>query len=196
METATQPGTVWWRQLTPEWKQALAEAYFHHSGTPAETQIRDLFETPALRLTGPEAPYPNMSVKLKDLSGLKVLTNLEVLVVTHHGIETINELSGLYRMKSLFVHNNRLTSLNGVESMRELEQLYAQCNQIGSLAPVQSLIHLKQLYVSTNLLTSLDGLTEEHADTLEMFICKPNQSLKQKEMLRVERELGIRCKGG
>ena len=38
---------------------------------------------------------------------------------------------------------------------------------------------------------SLDLLVGEK---LEYFFCKPNDNLKQKEILRIERELGIRCR--
>lgn len=98
-------------------------------------------------------------------------------------------------IKKLFLYNNQIHSLEGIEGLTHLEQLYVQCNNIDSIKPVKTLVKLREFYIHDNNISSLDGLTEEHADNLEMFVCKPNDQLKQKEVLRIERELGIRCRG-
>jgi Leucine-rich repeat (LRR) protein len=184
----------WWRQLSPEWKNAFAETFFRHHNEPTPGELAQLSAGPALRFAGPTAPYPNMSFELKDLSGIAHLTHLEVLVVTHHHIQTISEVKTLPRLKALYLFNNQLKSLEGIESLDSLEQLYVQGNQIESIEPVRGLTNLRELYVHDNRLSSLEGLTEEHAEKLEGFFCKPNEGLKQKEVMRVERELYIRCR--
>jgi len=90
--------------------------------------------------------------------------------------------------------NNNIKSLHGIETLTQLEQLYVQGNQISSIKPIEQLINLKELYISDNCIETLDGLTEEHSDKLTTFVCRPNKQLKQKEIIRAERELGIICR--
>jgi len=189
------PGPEWWMQLEPQWKLAFQETFFRHSTDPQVHECAALYNAPALRFAGPSAPYPNMSFELTNLSGILQLHNLEILVVTHHQVDVIPELSRLTGLKSLFLYNNRINSLSGIEELIQLEQLYVQWNKIEDIEPVQKLINLKELYIHNNNITSLSGLTEEHADKLENLYCKPNDLLKRKELLRVERDLGIRCRG-
>lgn len=180
--------------MSPEWKQAFAETFFHHTNEPTPGELAQLFASQALRFAGPRAAYPNMRFELADLSGVAALTNLTVLVVIHHCVETITEVQALTHLKALFLLDNRIKSLAGIEDLLSLEQLYVQLNQIDSLKPVERLTNLKELYVHDNPLSSLEGLTEAHSEKLEGLFCKPNDTLKQKELLRVERELAIRCR--
>ncbi|MEO6673937.1 MAG: leucine-rich repeat domain-containing protein [Ginsengibacter sp.] len=185
----------WWKELEPQWKQAFAETFFGHTNEPTQNELAHLYQVPAIRLAGPSAPYPNMSFGLTNLSGIMTLNNLEILVATDHQIETIRELESLPGLCSLFLYNNKIKSLEGIEELIKLSQLYVQSNKIASILPVQKLVNLKEFYINDNRITSLEGLTEEHADKLERFFCKPNQGLKQREILRIEKELGIRCRG-
>lgn len=183
----------WWHNLSSEWQQAFAEVFFGHKAEPTDNELVQLFACEVLRFAGPKAPYPNMSFELSNLSGLACLTNLQVLVATHHSLQTLAELAPLTNLKSLFLYNNQISSLKGIESLTSLEQLYVQFNNIESLEPLQNLTNVKELFVHDNRLHSLQGLTETHADQLERFYCKPNDQLKQKELLRIEHTLGIRC---
>ena len=185
--------TLWWQQLETQWKHAFAECFFKYNNEPTLTELAQLHSSSAIRLAGPTAPYPNMSFELTNLSGLVGLENLTIVVVSHQLVETVRELKALPQLTNLFLFNNKITSLEGIENLAQLSQLYVQSNKIVSILEVRNLINLKELYVNDNLITSLEGLTEEHADKLEKFFCKPNDQLKSKELLRVERELGIRC---
>ncbi|RXK60948.1 leucine-rich repeat domain-containing protein [Lacibacter luteus] len=184
----------WWRQLEPQWQQAFSITAFQHTNEPTPDELAQLYATPALRFAGPSAPYPNMNFELTNLSGVEALQNLETLVVIFQKIETVKEVSRLKSLKHLFLYSNQVNSLNGIEALTALEMLYVQDNQISSFQQVEKLINLRELYINGNKIENLNGLTEEHAEKLQMFFCKPNDLLKQKEMLRVERELGIRCR--
>jgi hypothetical protein len=190
----TEDPARWWQQLETQWKQAFAEGFFKHPNEPTPAELDQLYTSPAIRLAGPSAPYPNLSFELTNLSGLVGLNNLRIAVITHQLLETITELKALPQLTSLFLFNNKITSLEGIEKLTQLSQLYVQSNKITSILEVRNLINLQELYVNDNLITSLEGLTEEHADKLEKFFCKPNDQLKSKELLRAERELGIRCR--
>ena len=184
----------WWQQLEPQWQQAFAVTLFQHTNEPTPDELAQLYEAPALRFAGPSAPYPNMNFELTNVSGVKDLHNLETLVVIHHQIEDISELNALKQLKHLFVYDNNITTLNGIEELTGLEILYVQDNYLQTIQQVERLHKLRELYINGNEIENLDGLTADHADNLEMFFCKPNEHLKQKEILRVERELGIRCR--
>lgn len=185
---------LWWRQLSQQWKHAFAETFFLHDKEPMSNELAQLCTTPAIRFAGPKAPYPNMSFELTDLSGVVRFTNLEVLVVTHHQIQTIGELHSLKKLKSLFLYNNRIQHLEGIEELTALEQLFVQWNRIESIKPIQKLTNLKEFYLHDNALSSFEGLTEAHGEKLETFYGKPNEGIKQKEIIRVEKELYIRCR--
>ena len=186
---------LWWKNLSPAWKQAFNEIFLLHNNEPALNELEQIYNAPALRFAGPSAPFPNMSIELTDLSGITGLANLEILIAVHQQIRSLEELSKMKGLKKLFLYNSQLHSLAGIEGLSDLEQLYVQCNKIDSIKPVKTLVNLREFYIHDNNISSLDGLTEEHADKLEMFVCKPNDQIKQKEMLRIERELGIRCRG-
>lgn len=185
----------WWQQLEPQWQQAFSATTFQHPNEPTPDELAQLYVAPALRFAGPSAPYPNMNFELTNLSGIEALKNIETLVVIFQKLETIKEISGLKSLKHLFLYSNQISSLEGIEELTALEILYVQDNQISSIQQVEKLTNLKEFYINGNQVESLDGLTEDHADKLQAFFCKPNDLLKQKEMLRVERELGIRCRG-
>jgi Leucine-rich repeat (LRR) protein len=184
----------WWRQLSPDWKLAFETVFFHHSNEPTTEELAQLYQTTVLRFSGPAAPYPSMAFELSNLSGIAQLHNLELLVATHHQLTNIEALSALKKMKNLFLFNNRIESLKGIESLTALEQLYVQFNGIKSLKPVEYLLNLQEVYIHNNNLSSLDGLTEKHSEKLTKFFCMPGNKIQQKEMIRVENNLGIKCR--
>ncbi|GAA4453623.1 hypothetical protein GCM10023189_18960 [Nibrella saemangeumensis] len=185
---------TWWSGLEPQWQAAFQAAFLGHTNPPADEELENLRQTPALRLAGPTAPFPNMRFALTNCSGLTGMSRLETLVLTNHAIESIWELAHLTKLKSLFVSDNAIRSLAGIDGITQLEQLYAQANQIDSLEPIRNLTHLREVYVSGNALTSLKGLTRQHAQTIKAFFCLPNEHLADREIIRVERTLGIRCR--
>ncbi|MEP7230701.1 MAG: leucine-rich repeat domain-containing protein [Ginsengibacter sp.] len=185
----------WWKKLEPQWQQAFGLAITGHQNEPGPGELQKIFAAQTLRLAGPGASFPNMQFELTNLGGLQHLTNLSIVIVTHQKIENIEVVSNLTNLKSLFLFNNNITSLRGIEDLCQLEQLYVQCNQISSIKPIEKLVNLKEFYINDNLIDRLEGLREAHSDKLTMFVCKPNERLKQKEIIRAERDLGIICRG-
>lgn len=188
--------TAWWNGLTDSWKQAFNEVALRRSSTEplGDEMLLNVYTSANHRFAGPSAPYPNMSFELEDLSGMIGLPNLEVLVVTFHQLSQLREASNFKNLQSLFVYNNQLNSLEGLEELTQLKELYCNVNQISSLKPLQKLTQLHTLYCNYNLLSDLEGITEQHADTLENLYCMPNPNLKESVAMRFEREIGIRCK--
>jgi Leucine-rich repeat (LRR) protein len=184
----------WWKQLEKQWQEAF-KVVLDHTNDPEPAEPDALYKMQTLRLAGPAAPFPNLPFELTNLSGIQNLLNLEILIITHHKIDNIEVLNHLTKLKSVFLFNNCITDLKGIETLSQLEQLYVQYNRITSIKPVKQLVHLKELYINNNLIATLDGLTEKHSENLKMFVCRPNEQLKQKEIIYVERELGIICRG-
>ena len=184
----------WWSQLAVEWKLAFRTVFFHHSNEPTNDELAQLYHTLALRFAGPKAPYPNINFELSDLSGLSRLDNLEILVATHHHFTSTVEIRPLKKMKSLFLNNNRIQGLEGIDSMTELQQLYVQNNRLKSLKPIEQLWNLKEVYIHDNNFSTFEGLRENHSEKLTHFFCLPGNKIKQKELIRIENNIGIKCR--
>lgn len=184
----------WWVELEPQWRAAFGFAFYGHANQPTDDELETLWQTSVLRFAGPKSAYPNLTFELTNCSGLSGMSNLTILVLINHRIESICEVAAMPDLKSLFVNNNAIRSLAGIEPLKKLTQLYAQANQLESLEPMRNLTNLREVYVSINALTSLDGLTRKHASSLKTFFCLPNEHLTDRETMRVERTLGIRCR--
>ena len=191
----TQANT-WWDGLSDAWKQAFNEVALRRSSTEplGEEMLMTVFTSPNHRFAGPTAPFPNMSFELDDISGLVGLPNMELAVVIHHKLKHLRDAATFTNLRSLFIHNNQITSLEGLEGLTQLKEIYCNVNEIDSLKPLEGLTNLHTLYCNYNLLSNLDGIGEQHADTLENFYCMPNPNLKESVAMRFEREVGIRCK--
>jgi len=188
--------TAWWNTLSNSWKQAFNEVALRRSSTEplGDDMLLTVFNSPNHRFAGPTAPYPNMSFELEDMSGLVGLPNTELVVVIFQRLTHIREVAAFKQLRSLFVYNNQISSLEGIEGQTALKELYCNVNQISTLKPLAGLTNLTTLYCNYNLLSDLDGIGEQHADTLENFYCMPNPNLKESVAMRFEREVGIRCK--
>lgn len=189
----------WWNKLSIEWKTAFNEVVFNKglsTSTPIDAELELLFQIKVLRFAGPKASYPNMKTELKDLSGIKDLTNLETLVVISHHITTLTDLAKLHQLKGLFVFDNAITSLQGLEEMLHLKDLYVQNNKIKSLLPLQNLTKLETIYATNNLIDSLDGISEAHSNTLTKFYILPNEALTNRVIIPFENNCFIKCLKG
>lgn len=183
----------WWSELEPQWRAAFQYAFFMHGNQPTVDELANLWQTTVLRFAGPKAPYPNMTFELTNCSGLRGMVNLEILVLTNHQVKNVDELADLTNLKSLFINENSIQNLEGIKGLKQLEQLYAHANQIESIEPLQDLLRLREIYVNLNGLKTLAGITRKHSKALKAFFCLPNDKLPDREIIRVERNLGIRC---
>ena len=190
--------TQWWNGLEDQWKRAFNEAVWRKGAVleePSTEELELLTDSPALRFAGPRAPYPNMTFELNNLSGISALKQAETLVVTHHALRSVQEVAQLKQLKNLFINNNLITDLQGIQALHQLEMLYAQCNALTTILPIRKLTKLREVYLNDNQLNSLEGLREEHSKSMKMLMVLPNENLPDREVMRVEREIGIRCQG-
>ncbi|MCB0602176.1 MAG: leucine-rich repeat domain-containing protein [Saprospiraceae bacterium] len=190
----------WWLDLEIQWKMAYNEAVYGKGPTLEPPQDEELMilllQIDTLRFAGPSAAHPNMSTVLTNLSGLIPLYHLSYLSISNMDISSLAPLQQFTRMKHLFAFENKLTSLQGIEGMKELESLYVQNNAISDLIPISNLLNIKTLYVNGNKLKDARGITENHVPSLENLFILPNNDLPQKEILRIQNELGLICRRG
>jgi Leucine-rich repeat (LRR) protein len=132
----------WWLELESQWKSAFQTTVFGHNDTPNDEDLERLCAINTIRMAGPTAPYSNMSFELTNLSGISDLTNLEILIVTHHHIQDLKVLTTLVKLSKLFVFNNQISSLEGIENLTLLDQFFGQCNQITNISALKNLINL------------------------------------------------------
>ena len=187
----------WWNQLSETWKQAFNETLFQKKTVeiPTDEQLEMLWNLTVLRMAGPGAMFPNMSISLEDLSGVSDLVNLEILVVVNHKIPSLQGLSKLNRLHSLFVFSNEIVSLEGIEELPGLKQLFINDNHIDSLLPLSGLVQLEAIHCAHNKLVSLEGIGRQHT-ALKDFFCLPNDGIWNSEVMRFETEYRIRCQKG
>jgi Leucine Rich repeats (2 copies) len=184
---------AWWNGLTFKWQKAFDEGMFkNNDAPPTDDQLWSLWNQPVVRLAGPTALFPNISFELDDLSGIKDLVNIEILVVVNQNISTIKEISGLKNLKSLFLFSNRLISVEGVETLTNLTEFYLNDNKITSLQPLSGLVNLTKIYCAKNKLENFDGIGTQHK-ALTNFHCLPNDGVWNSEIMKFENETRIRC---
>lgn len=188
----------WWKDLEGQWKFAYNEAVFGKGPTfepPKDDELMILLiRADALRFAGPGAAHPNMSTVLTNLSGLIPLYHLIYLSISNMTFTSLEPLQRFTKMKHLFVYENKLTSLRGIENMLELEELFAHGNAIEDILPITRLTKLKKLYVNSNKLKHAKGLTESHGNTMKELYLLPNDDLPQREIIRIQNEIGLICR--
>lgn len=189
----------WWDGLESQWKKAFNEAVLGKGpieNRPTRTEMESIHAAAALRFAGPNAPYPNMTFGLTNLSGLAQISKVETLVVIFHPIQQLGDLSHMAGLTGLFVNNCQLQSLKGIEDLEQLKLLYATVNEITDIKPIKKLTHLADFQFAHNKVASLKGITKKHVANMKNFICLPNEGLPDKDIIKVENRLGIRCKRG
>jgi protein phosphatase 1 regulatory subunit 7 len=98
------------------------------------------------QITGLTSPSLAMSLTILDLKsnrirnfgdGLKALTNLEELYISHNALESLSGLENNLKLRTLDISNNKIDSLAGLGPHAELEELWASYNQIGDFREVE-----------------------------------------------------------
>ena len=184
----------WWEQLEEQWKIAFNQAFWKKAdllAQPTNDELKDLRTTPTLRIVGPGAPFSNCSIQLTNLKGLTALTQIEMLFLTDHNIRSIESLKKMSKLNTLFIHNNPLKSIDGIQGLKQLKELFIQNTQIESLAPIHSLSSLQTLNCAATQINKL-----VIPPNLKTLMCIPNENLPDREIIRVENRLGIRCRQG
>lgn len=186
---------VWWNSLEEQWQKAYNQGVLQKANDyqPTDEELDYILTSPTLRLVGPRAMHPNIDFELTNLSGVKHLTDLTLLVVSHNGLTDLAGIEHLENLLGLFVNSNKLTHIKEVHYLPQLTQLYVNVNQLKDIQPVTELTNLTALYCCYNRLIHFGGITAAHADKLTAFTALPNDNIPLDEIKRLE-QLGIACK--
>lgn len=185
---------AWWDALQPLWKRVFIESLLNNNTEVTEEQLALICSSQAIRIVGPEGSYPNFTGTLQDLEGLRALTQIKYLFVTHCELQSLDGIEGHRELKSLFVNNNQLTSIAQIRHLGNLEELFIGNNSIESITPVRYCRSLHTLHCEGNRLLSLQGIDRHHERHLKVFRCLPNTQLPQREIIRIQNSYGIVCR--
>ena len=188
---------AWWNELEPQWKKAHNMAILQQQPThqPSDDELLSILNVSAVRYVGPSGTHPNLNFTLTNLSGLKHLTDLSIVIATHHHLTGLEGIEHLRKLEKLFVNNNRLKEIKTIGYLSQVTELYCQSNELKNLCPVDTLHSLKVLYCCDNELRSFKGITSAHAKNLTQFVGLPNDRVSNTEVRRLELA-GIRCERG
>ena len=163
-------------------------------GDNADGQVPDIapFRDPALRAAveaalgkAPGAPIAAAELTalttlaapwnagVRDLAGLELVGNLEVLRLAGNEVEDLSPLAALGRLREAGLGWNRVSDLAPLAGLAALRHLDARANPLSDLEPLAQLPQLESLYVggtahrisgSARTLARLTNLTYLHAD--------------------------------
>ena len=187
----------WWNGLEGQWKSAFKQAVLQKSQyhTPTDEDYQFILDSKVVRLVGLKGMHASIDFELTNLSGLKHLTNLTLLVASQNALTSLKGIEYLENLVSLFVNSNKLTSIKEIHYLPQLTKIYCNTNQITDILPVRLLTNLETLHCCYNQLSSFEGITEAHTKHLKEFVGLPNDKITPKEIQQIE-NIGIFCRKG
>ena len=106
----------------------------------------------------------SISGKVRGISGLSGLTNLEYLNLSSNRISDISALSGLTKLKWLYLSGNNISDLTPLSGLTNLEWLTLGANSITDISPLSGLTKLVTLHLHENYalsdISAVSGLTK------------------------------------
>lgn len=102
------------------------------------TDLTGLASLPKLRLLSIQAN------RIRDLSPLADVPDLEELYISYNALETLNGLEHNTKLRILEISNNKITSLKGLEPLAELEEIWASYNLLADFAEVEKVLKDKK----------------------------------------------------
>lgn len=193
----TEKRQQWWQTLEPQWHHAFNIAILQKpkNHLPTDKELTYILTAPVARFVGPKGMHPSIDFELTNLSGIRHLTDLTTLVVSHNALTDLKGIEHLTKLEYLFVNSNKLTNLQPIHYLPQLKTLYCNVNQIADIYPLKNLTNLETLYCCYNQLQTLQGIMPQHVNQLKELVCLPNDKLADKEIMRIE-QMGIICKKG
>jgi hypothetical protein len=104
---------------------------------------------------------------ITDLTPLKSLLNLDILLLDHNKITDLAPLADLNNLTQLKVDFNQITDLTSLSGMKELLQIWLHDNQITDLSSLNGMTNLEHLFITNN-----PDLTKAEIDKLQKALPK------------------------
>ena len=98
--------------------------------------------------------------KISDISVLSELEKLEKLSLPYNSIGDISPLSGLKNIYWLDLKNNNIEDISAVKNMNNMQYMYLDNNSISDISAVKNLTALKSLYICDNKVTDISCLSK------------------------------------
>lgn len=95
-----------------------------------------------------------------DLSPLKKLRKLQLLVIINQRINDIRPLSKLTNLKDLQLTQTQLSDLEPIKRLPNLQKLYVDGTQVSDIEPLRELTDLRELSIGSTHVTNLEPIKE------------------------------------
>ena len=142
--------------LVIDWKDEVVEANIRRfTGiTEGDIKYRDVCDLTRLVLLDEDGR------KVRDISALKYLKNLEILHMDWQEIEDISVLAGLTRLESLSLRDNKVKDISPLQGLKKMELLDLSNNEIEDISVLANMKRLSGLYLSNNRISDITVLHE------------------------------------
>ena len=137
-------------------------------------------------------------MKIKDLSPISGLTQLEQLFLKGDGLTDISAIKNLTNLYSLWLNENQIKDISAVADMKKLTQLSLIRNQVSDVTPIKELSNLRTLDLSYNPIkelpdmSGLKSLTSlDLSDIKELTDISPLEKVKSLQRLSLTGDSGI-----
>ena len=142
--------------LVIDWKDEVVEANIRRFTGITEGDIKysDVCDLTRLVLLDEDGR------KVRDISALKYLKNLEILHMDWQEIEDISVLAGLTRLESLSLRDNKVKDISPLQGLKKMELLDLSNNEIEDISVLANMKRLSGLYLSNNRISDITVLHE------------------------------------
>ncbi|KAE9536918.1 hypothetical protein AGLY_006725 [Aphis glycines] len=90
--------------------------------------------------------------------GLRLITNLECLTLSHNKIKKIENLDCLTKLEELNLSYNRITTIENLDHLTRLNILSLSGNKISELKNLDNSLQLQAFYISNNEITDINQI--------------------------------------
>jgi hypothetical protein len=140
---------IWWNNLSPEWRDLLAQD-LNIPAQPTGLQLQTLVDRTSLRIRN--------ALWVSNLEPLIPLIWLENLELSGTTVTDLGPLSGMTRLRSLDLAGNPIADLKPLSDLRQLQYLNLESNPVSDLSPIARLNSLRSLNVSGTQIRHLKAL--------------------------------------
>lgn len=142
--------------LVIDWKDEVVEANVRRFTGITEGDIKysDVCDLTRLVLLDEDGR------KVRDISALKYLKNLEILHMDWQEIEDISVLAELTKLESLSLRDNKVKDISPLQGLKNMELLDLSNNEIEDISVLANMKRLSGLYLSNNQISDITVLHE------------------------------------
>ncbi|MDY6064943.1 MAG: leucine-rich repeat domain-containing protein, partial [Finegoldia sp.] len=130
--------------------------------------------------------YLQDTVYIEDLSPLKDLTNLEVLVLRGNNISDISPLEDLTNLSTLYLYKNKVTDISPLKNMTEMVELNFAVNSVEDISVLKNMPKLDTIMAYDNEISDISPIGDTKASTINLSLNKITDLSPLKENIKRE----------